>query len=682
MKIALVFPPFFLEPMYNMPPLGLINLATALKSSPHQTVILDFPQEIRRKTLVQGERIYDDCAERILAEKPDVAGFSLQCTTYPPGIQIARRVKERAPWVKVVFGGHNASFADERTLALHPFVDAVVRGEGEETFPELVGAYDRGDDESAVPGTTSRRGGRIIRNPDRELIPDLDRLPLADYSLVAPLAEYRDACDLKRSIAILEVGRGCPHRCIYCSQSLLWQRKTRTFSIDRLVGEMRHIHEDFGAECFLLAYDQFTARRNFVEEFCKRVIDEKLNHLPWYCISRLDSVDAHLLSLMREAGCESMCYGIDSGSRRTLAFIRKNIDREILYQRVMETTDQGIVPTLSYVIGFPEEEKEDIDATLTLALQTGALGNNNPLIQMTTTLPGTDLHIRYRDRLVREVDTYFSLGIEFNEGRRLQSDDELIDSDPELFSSFYNLPCPAYPLKDLNLLATYFPIIVNLYPRSFLLLTMERGESASGLFFRFLSRISEKLGRSEPSLSPRECFEHFNAFAEESLAAGDAALKIAHIRDVLKYETSAIEAGKFDAADSPFSIDLHGINGFKPVKSRKILLEEFTFRIPDIILDFKSGIFDGTYPEGEAFLVFRQEGDQLDVKEINRFGVDFLGLCNGERSLDSISAELYDRYGEGLSLSAFRELCVEAVLSLGRMNLLQEEQSKFDLEGR
>ena len=93
MKIALIFPPYYLESMYNLPPLGLINLATALKPSPHETVIFDFVLALRQGRLSMGSRIYDKCAEMIMAEDPDLVAFSAQCTTYPAVLQIARRVK-------------------------------------------------------------------------------------------------------------------------------------------------------------------------------------------------------------------------------------------------------------------------------------------------------------------------------------------------------------------------------------------------------------------------------------------------------------------------------------------------------------------------------------------------------------------------------------------------------------
>lgn len=653
--------------MYNMPPLGLINLATMLKGAPHRVRIFDFPLAIRQGGLPLGKSIYDECAKQILAFDPDLAGFSVQCTTYPPAVQVARLLKRLKPEIKIVFGGHNASFADESTLARFPFIDAIVRGEGEITFPELIGGFEGRIDLREIDGVTCRIGDRVVRNPDRALIDDLDSLPLSDYSFVSAPPVYRDACSIARSIAILEVGRGCPHHCVYCSQSLVWRRRSRTFSVGRLISEMKNLSENFAAECFLLAYDQFTAKRSFAEEFCRSVIEAGLNRVPWYCISRLDTVDADLLALMREAGCESMCYGIDSGSKRTLSFIRKNIDSEILLQRVRETTGLGIVPTLSFVIGFPEEQKEDLEATLQLALKCAAAGNANILVQMATTLPGTDLHKRYSGLLVREVDTYFSFGIEFDGTKRLASDDELINSDPALFSSFYNLPCPAGPLKDLNSIASFFSIIASLYPRSFLLLGLELGMPVLELFFLLLDAIKEKTGES--GITPHNCFAHFEDFAA-ALLAESAPPGRARIRDVIRYETCLIRAGKHDLAASPFRIDLNRTADFRPVVNEKIIVEEFTFNIPDIILDAKSGRLGESYPQKRTHLIFRQLRGSIDVREINEFGADFLRLSDGQRDLDDIAEQLYPLYGTGKARAEFTRLCAEAAQALADLLVL------------
>ena len=673
MKIVLVFPPFFLESMYNLPPLGLVNLATSFKKTAHEVVIIDFVLSIRKNELKFGRNIYDQCAEIILKETPDLVGFSAQCTTYPSVLQIAKRIKTKKKETINVIGGHNASFVDRLTLEKYPWIDSIVRGEGEITFRELVDAYDKGGYEKGVEGVTYRRKDRVITNKDRKLISDLDQLPLADYSSVLPFSEYKNACNLPRSIAIVEVGRGCPHRCIYCSESILWRRKPRNFSINRLVGEMHNLRDNFGAECFLLAYDQFTAKKDFVKNFCLKLIEEGLNQTPWYCISRLDTVDASLLELMKEAGCESMCYGIDSGSPKTLAFIRKNIDQKDLFQRVKETANQGIIPTLSFVIGFPEEEKEDIDATLLLALKTGILGNVNPLIQMPTILPGTDLAMEYGTRLVRRIDTYFSLGIEFDSGMRLYEDEEMINDDPVIFSSFYNLPCAGYSLEQLNFIASYFPLVVNFYPMTFLLLGIELQDSISGLFFRWLNWIRSLLKKRHFILTPQDFYRHFTGFVNKCFKNKDE-IDFKHLNDVLKFETLGLEAGKFDIAPTEFHIDLNQVLLFKPQKSREIVMGRFDFDLPKIKDDLKNGIFIKNYQYSETFLVFKQEEKELEVIQINDFGNELLNLCDGKKNLQYISKLLYHRFGSDLNPDDFFEVCLEATNTLGEIGLLKSGQ--------
>jgi radical SAM superfamily enzyme YgiQ (UPF0313 family) len=670
MRITLVFPPFHLQSLYNLPPLGLLNLATLLREAGHQVAVLDLVLCLRLKTLNASPSIYEDAARMILHRDPDLVAFSVQCATFPAVVQIAARLKRIRPGILIVAGGHDVSFVAEPTMERFPWIDAVVRGEGELTLPDLISAYGSGGDGEEIEGVTWRRGCEVIRNRDRELIRDLDALPLPDYGFVPDLQTYRNACGIPRAIAILEVGRGCPHACVYCSESVMWRRRTRTFSIPRITHEMRRLKELYGAECFLLAYDQFTADRGFVEAFCRRVMAEGLNDTPWYCISRLDSMDVALLRLMREAGCESMCYGIDSGSRRTLSFIGKEIDEAILYERVRETTEEGMVPTLSFVIGFPEEQREDVDETLSLALRAGIQGNSNPLIQLPSVLPGTELHRRYADRLIREADSYFSLGLEFDNGRRLEDDSRLIGSNPLIFSGFYNIPCTGLGLDELDHLSRFFPLIVNLYPKTFLLLGMALDEAPSRLFSRFLRHVAMAEGRTLLSLTPEECRRHVPPFCGEALAeVSDDSW--GHLPEIALYETQSLETALFPLNRTAGTVDLCRLEERLPRMNSAVVVREFSHNLPLIIHDLKEGIFRERYPMEPTLLVFSAGEKGVEVTQINEFGRDLLALCDGSAQLEVIARNLYRRHGSGMGSDCFFDECRMAMDTLRELELVR-----------
>jgi hypothetical protein len=666
--------------MYNLPPLGLINLATGLRAAGHEPHIIDLVLALRSGELPRNAAIYANAARLILAAEPELVAFSAQCTTYPPIVQIATILKQLRPPLKIVIGGHNATFLANQTLERVPAIDAVVRGEGEVTFAELVANWQGGENLAAVAGVTWRGGGEIVVNPDRPLLADLNILPFPDYSLAPSLAIYRDACALPRAIAILEVGRGCPHRCVYCSESALWRRRTRTFAVERVIGEMRTLRDRHGAECFLLAYDQFTADRGYVEEFCRQVSAAGLSDLPWYCISRLDTVDAELLEQMRAAGCESMCYGIDSGSARTLAFIDKRIDRAILFDRVHQTTELGMVPTLSFVIGFPEEERSDIDATLELALWCGIQGNVNPLMQLPTVLPGTELHRRYLGRLVRSVDTYFALGLEFLPQGRLADDETLIAGDPELFSSFWNLPCAGLPLAELHRLASDFPLIVTFFPKTFLLLTRALRLSPSALFRDFAAALQEAAG-AVPLDAPR-CYRFFPQFAAARQEALPAAGGWTHLAEVLAYEVHALDVAQFAKREKTGNIDLQHLDEWRPQRPDNVRLAEFHFDLPAIVTDLKAGIVRERYPEQASCLVFRQQGSELQVSTVNAFGAELLALCDGNSSLTDIAARLQPGHGAGQRPEEFFAACCDAAQQLAGLDLLEMTVEQQPDEGR
>jgi len=123
-------------------------------------------------------------------------------------------------------------------------------------------------------------------------------------------------------------------------------------------------------------------------------------------------------------------------------------------------------------------------------------------------------------------------------------------------------------------------------------------------------------------------------------------------------------------SDSCINVDLSRAADFKPFRNEGVLVERFTYNLPMIIVGSKCGRFAEQYEKSETFLIFRQLQGQIDVKEINEFGVDFLKLCNGTREVDAIAADLYPKYGAGTEIAEFSRLCAEAARVLSDLFLL------------
>jgi len=144
-----------------------------------------------------------------------------------------------------------------------------------------------------------------------------------------------------------------------------------------------------------------------------------------------------------------------------------------------------------------------------------------------------------------------------------------------------------------------------------------------------------------------------------------------YLREMIRYETMALEAGKFDSADTAFFMDLSRIGDLKPLLARNIVLGEFTFNLPDIILDIKHGVLGKTYSPSRTFMVFSYRANELDVKEINDFGMDLLRRCDGVTTVADISRDLFAVYGKESTHEAFFDLCVDAIRELAELNLVR-----------
>lgn len=426
-------------PTESSPSLGLLSLAAVLGKAGHEVTLLDPNQEVETGTLSLNDRFYDCVADRIVAERPTVVGFSTMCNSYHITLRMAESLKRRLPLIPIVFGGPQASVVDDETLRAFKFVDLILRGEAELTLPQLLEELAAGERHLKTFGVTWRNDGHIVRNPDSPLLPDLDSLPLPAYGLLP---------DSANDSGVIDAGRGCPFRCTFCSTSLFWKRRFRLKSIDRILQEMRTLKERYGAKTFSFQHDMFTLNQRRIHEFCDRLIDEKWE-VTWACSARVDCVSPALLDHMARAGCNAIFYGVETGSPRMQQNIRKNLKLEQAWDTLNATVKAGICPTVSFIAGFPAETEEDLQQTLSMIQRLLAMPKVSIQLHLLGPEPRTLDYECYRDRL--RLDDYHS-DIAGTLYRFLEP--EWFREHPDLFSSFYYYESAAMPrelLRELDL---------------------------------------------------------------------------------------------------------------------------------------------------------------------------------------------------------------------------------------
>jgi hypothetical protein len=211
--------------------------------------------------------------------------------------------------------------------------------------------------------------------------------------------------------------------------------------------------------------------------------------------------------------------------------------------------------------------------------------------------------------------------------------------------------------------------VVNLYPKGFLLLSLAMGRSVSELFFEWLTWVAGKEKRDRLSLSPAACYRYFAGFARDRIASADL-LAWEHLPEVIAYETCAIEAAGPDRPVATATVDVSGAGLWAPIRSKGVVVAAFTRNLPKIVSDMKAGRYGHHYDPDPVYLVFRQAQNELEVLEINDFGKDFMALCDGEASLETIAGRLHPRYGEKMTLPEFVAVCRQTADQLAQMQLL------------
>ncbi|MFO8102027.1 MAG: radical SAM protein [Dehalococcoidia bacterium] len=346
MKIALIAPPYPLSEAPS-PPLGISYVAATCIEAGAEVAVLDYI--VSQYT---PEKLHHD----LDSFNPDIVGTNSVTMNFLTSISIIQEAKRHNPELITMMGGPHVSFDIEDTLHQYPELDLIVAGEGEETLKELIPLI---KDRKAWPGITGiafRDGEEIIITPSRPLIEDLDNLPLPARHLL-PLSRY---AALGFPVSII-TSRGCPNRCIFCLGRKMVGYKVRHRSPASVAEEIEHLLA-YGVDRINVADDIFTASKKRVRALCEEIIRRDL-HFGWSAFSRVNTVDREILTIMRQAGCDGISFGIESGNPEMLKRVKKGITLEQARNAVQYCKDVGIEPHASFIVGLPGENHQTLRDT-------------------------------------------------------------------------------------------------------------------------------------------------------------------------------------------------------------------------------------------------------------------------------------------------------------------------------
>ncbi len=362
-------------------PLGLGYLAAAL--APHHDVVQLIPDV--RAFPDDGAR-WAAIAEALRAEAPDLVGVSLVTATFPAGRRLAALARSLlGPHVPIVAGGVHATFRPAEVLA-EPAFDGLVVGEGEETLREVAAAVERGRPWDHVPGVVTRAEGgdadALVWAPPRGPVADLDTLPDPRREGIL----WPDHLQPAFYQSLITV-RGCPYRCSYCSVPQSSHRRTRYRSAGHVAREMVALVERWKVPYLFFHDSVFTLNRRRTLALCDELQDRGLR-VPFACQTRADRVDPELLARLARAGCHQIFLGLESGHPETLRRIHKDVSLDVARRAVRDIKAAGIRCTGFFMVGFPWETREHVEATVELATTSGL---DAATLFSATPLPGTEL---------------------------------------------------------------------------------------------------------------------------------------------------------------------------------------------------------------------------------------------------------------------------------------------------
>jgi len=390
MKLLFVEPPkdyWFVMGEYLPPPYGLLQLAAYVENKIRDIEIEVIDCQAKRLDWKGLEKKIESFSPNIVAS----SGFAT-CNAYTTirALELAKKVN---PEILTVTGGQHFTVTAEESLKTYPEIDVIVRGEGEKTLVELIETLVEKKPFSGVKGISFRHKGRIYKNPPQPLIENLDELPFPGYHFVENVIHrYHFTMMAGRGsrYGMIDPSRGCPHRCVFCSQWRHWEGMWRHKSVKRIVDEMEFCIDNYGSKLIWLTDDNFGMGKR-MNDLCDEMIsrdfpDDIICFLQVRCDDIVNSENA--LPKMQKAGINWILLGVESHSESTLERFNKKTSPDHTRKAVKLLKENGIFTQTTAIIGERRDSAESIEG---LREFINELDPDLAIFMILTPFPGTDV---------------------------------------------------------------------------------------------------------------------------------------------------------------------------------------------------------------------------------------------------------------------------------------------------
>lgn len=380
--VVLFYPKTESDNIYRNLPLAVLKIASQLLACGYRLSFIDARFDKDYKSSIQ-----DSIKEALCIGISCMTGYQIY-----DAINASRIAKELNNDIPVVWGGWHPSLLPDETIR-NDFIDILVRGQGENTFVEVLNALNNGYSLEGIGGVSfkdSQRG--IIHNPARPM-EDINNFSPVNFD-VLDINRYVNETPLGKRTIFWNTSQGCPYTCGFCCTHTLYSRRWISLKVERIIKEIETLVRRFNIDGILFTEDNFFTDKNRVKEICEELIRRDIK-IRWSTDARVDQIihyDDAFLRLLKKSGCMKLYLGAESGDQEVLDFIDKDIKVEYTYRAAQILADHGIIGEFLLMLGFPLDPQKDLEKTLEMMKEIKKrFPNHQATPFLYTPYPGTKL---------------------------------------------------------------------------------------------------------------------------------------------------------------------------------------------------------------------------------------------------------------------------------------------------